>query len=226
MATTYYAPRSGVGRAMRAAPALYGPAARIGVVGLGTGTLACYARPGQSWRFYEIDPVMVRLARDTGQFAYLRLCQPNPVIRIGDARLRLMAEASSSLDLLALDAFSSDAVPAHLLTREAFATYGRVLAHRGLLMVHISNRFVDLEPVVAAAARDGGWTVRALHYVPTELERADQATGSVWLALSRDPAVIATLERGGGGWARAIAPPGLAPWTDDYSSILPFIRRF
>ncbi|WP_343526790.1 hypothetical protein [Sphingomonas sp.] len=226
MPTTYYAPRSGVGRAMRAAPALYGPAARIGVVGLGTGTLACYAQPGQDWRFYEIDPVMVRLARDTGQFSYLRLCRPNPVIRIGDARLRLMAEASASLDLLALDAFSSDAVPAHLLTREAFATYGRVLASRGLLMIHISNRFVDLEPVVAAAARDGGWTIRKLHYVPSDLDRMDQATGSDWLALSRDPGVIGALERQGGDWTRAIAPPGLAAWTDDDSSVLPFIRRF
>ncbi len=224
--TTYYAPYSGVGRAMRAAPMLYGPAARIGVVGLGTGTLACYAQAGQSWRFYEIDPVIVRIARDTGQFSYLRLCQPHPVIRVGDARLRLSAEASASLDLLALDAFSSDAVPAHLLTREAFATYARVLSRRGLMLVHISNRFVDLEPLVAAAARDGGWVAAKLHYVPTELDRRDEATASVWLALSRDPAVLKTLEKQGGDWTPAVAPPGLVAWTDDYSSILPFIRQF
>ncbi|WP_294236935.1 fused MFS/spermidine synthase [uncultured Sphingomonas sp.] len=226
MPTTYYAPYSGVGRAMRAAPMLYGPAARIGVVGLGTGTLACYARSGQSWRFYEIDPVIVRIARDTGQFSYLRRCQPDPVIRIGDARIRLAAEAPASLDLLALDAFSSDAVPAHLLTREAFATYARVLSSRGLLLVHISNRFVDLEPLVAAAARDEGWAIARLNYVPTDLDREYSATASVWLALSRDGRVLKALEAQGGDWNPAVAPPGLAAWTDDYSSILPFIRRF
>ena len=224
--TTYYAPYSAVGRAMRAAPMLYGPAARIGVVGLGTGTLACYAQPGQSWRFYEIDPVIVRIARDTGQFSYLRRCQPDPVIRIGDARIRLAAEAPASLDLLALDAFSSDAVPAHLLTREAFATYARVLSPRGLLLVHISNRFVDLEPLVAAAAREGGWAIARMSYVPTDLDREAQATASVWLALSRDARVLKTLEAQGGDWTPAVAPAGLAAWTDDYSSILPFIRQF
>jgi hypothetical protein len=224
--TTYYAPYSGVGRAMRAAPMLYGPAARIGVVGLGTGTLACYAKPGQSWRFYEIDPVIVRIARDTGQFSYLRRCQPDPVIRIGDARIRLAAEAPASLDLLALDAFSSDAVPAHLLTREAFATYARVLSPRGLLLVHISNRFVDLEPLVAAAAREGGWKISRLSYVPTDLDREVEATASVWLALSRDARLLDALEAQGGDWTPAVAPPGLAAWTDNYSSILPFIRRF
>lgn len=224
--TTYYAAYSGVGRAMRAAPMLYGPGARIGVVGLGTGTLACYAQPGQHWRFYEIDPVIVRIARDTGQFSYLRLCEPDPVIRVGDARLRLSAEAPASLDLLALDAFSSDAVPAHLLTREAFATYARVLSGRGLLLVHISNRFVDLEPVVAAAARDGGWAIARLSYVPSELDRQNEATSSVWLALSRDAGVLKMLEGLGGEWAPAVAPPRLAPWTDDYSSVLPFIRQF
>ena len=211
---------------MRAAPMLYGSAARIGVVGLGTGTLACYARPGQSWRFYEIDPVIVRIARDTGQFSYLRRCQPDPVIRIGDARIRLAAEAPASLDLLALDAFSSDAVPAHLLTREAFATYARVLSPRGLLLVHISNRFVDLEPLVAAAAREGGWAIARMSYVPTDLDREAQATASVWLALSRDACVLKTLEAQGGDWTPAVAPAGLAAWTDDYSSILPFIRQF
>ncbi|WP_230481679.1 fused MFS/spermidine synthase [Sphingomonas sp. Leaf21] len=224
--TTYYAPDSGVGRAMRAAPALFGPAARIGVVGLGTGTLACYARPGQTWRFYEIDPVIVRIARDTGQFTYLRRCAADPVIRIGDARIRLAAEPTDSFDLLALDAFSSDAVPAHLLTREAFATYARVVSRRGLLLVHISNRFVDLEPLVAAAARDGGWAVGKLAYIPSDLDEQASATRSVWLALSRDRQLLSALEARGGTWQRASAPPDLAPWTDDYSSVLPFLRRF
>jgi hypothetical protein len=155
--TTYYVPGSGVGQAMQALPDLYGPGARVGVVGLGTGTLACYAKPGQSWRFFEIDPAIVQLARDSGKFTFLRQCAPQTRISIGDARVRLTESQSASLDLLALDAFSSDTVPMHLLTREAFATYGRVLAPNGLLLVHISNRFMALAPVVSAAARDGGW---------------------------------------------------------------------
>ncbi|MBY0519860.1 MAG: hypothetical protein K2P79_05470, partial [Sphingomonas sp.] len=139
--TTYYVPGSGVGQAMQALGALYGPRARVGVVGLGAGTLACYAQPGQDWRFYEIDPAIVRIARDTGQFSFLGRCLPSPRIVIGDARINLATERPDSLDLLALDAFSSDSVPMHLMTREAFASYDRVLAPNGLLLVHISNRF-------------------------------------------------------------------------------------
>ena len=222
--TTYYAPRSGVGQAMTAAPRLFGPAARIGVVGLGTGTLACYARPGQAWRFYEIDPTVIRIARDSGAFTYLSRCLPNPVIRVGDARVRLREEAPASLDLLALDAFSSDAVPMHLMTREAFATYGRVLSPRGLLLVHISNRFVDLEPVVAATARADGWSAAKFDYHPSLLD--GRASASIWIALSRDSATLAALGQEEPGWEPLTPRPGLAPWTDDYSTILPLLKGF
>ena len=168
----------------------------------------------------------IRDRRDTGQFTYLRHCLPRPVIRIGDARIRLGQEASDTLDILALDAFSSDAVPAHLLTREAFQTYGRIVSPQGLLLVHISNRFVDLEPIVAAAARDGGWAVRKMAYIPSDLDREAQATNSIWLALSRDVRVLEKLEEQGGDWTKVTAPAGLRAWTDDYSTVLPFIRRF
>jgi hypothetical protein len=219
--TTYYAPRSGVGRAMLR---LAGDA-RVGVVGLGTGTLACYARPGQQWRFYEIDPAVVRIARDSGQFTYLARCLPSPLIRVGDARLRLAQEAPASLDLLALDAFSSDAVPMHLMTREAFATYARVLSPKGLLLVHISNRFLDLEPVVDAAARGGGWSARRLSYRPSPID-AGRPTASLWIALSRDPGTIAALTRGDPDWEPLEGRAGFAPWTDDYSTILPLLSGF
>lgn len=220
--TTYYAPPSGIGRAMSAADALYGPAARIGVVGLGTGTLACYAQPGQRWRFYEIDPVVVHIARDTGQFTYLRNCLLDPVIRIGDARLTLEQEAPASLDLLALDAFSSDAIPMHLMTREAFADYARVLQPKGLLLVHISNRFLDLEPVVAAVARDGGWHAAKLFYQPPRFTAI--ASASQWIALSRDRATLPQLAKRGGAWQPLTARAGMTPWTDDYSTILPLLK--
>ncbi len=223
--TTYYAQGSGVGQAMLAAPALYGPNARIGVVGLGTGTLACYAKPGQRWRFYEIDPAVVAIARDTGQFTYLSKCLPNPEIRMGDARIALTHDASNTLDLLALDAFSADSVPMHLMTREAFATYGRLLAHDGLLLVHVSNRFIDLEPVVAAAAREGGWTAVILRYRPSSL-LVDRASPSDWVALSRDPRAIAAIRADDPGWVALTPRAGFTGWTDDYSTILPLLKGF
>lgn len=222
MPTTYYVPGSGVGRAMMAVDGLYGPAARIGVVGLGTGTLACYARPGQDWRFYEIDPAVVRLAR--GPFRFLELCAPRANIVVGDARLRLNEAPAGSLDLLALDAFSSDAVPMHLMTREAFATYDRVVAKNGLLLVHISNRFLSLEPVVAAAAKAGGWSAAGLTYVPSPDEEIQEAATSDWIALSRSPETIAKLKARGGEWRDLHETQGFTPWTDDYATILPVLR--
>ena len=217
--TTYYVPGSGVGEALRAAPSLYGPSARIGIVGLGTGTLACYAESGQHWRFYEIDPVVVRIARDSGAFTFLRRCAPNAQIVVGDARLSLSNEPAGNLDLLALDAFSSDAVPMHLMTREAFATYGRVLGRRGLLLVHVSNRYLDLAPVVARTA--SGWMAAQLPYQPKTEDPAE--TGSLWIALTRDPEVLGTLLESGGHW-EPLPVTDTAPWTDDYASILPVLR--
>jgi SAM-dependent methyltransferase len=217
--TTYYSLRSGVGQAMTIAP-IYGPAARIGVVGLGTGTLACYAQPGQQWRFYEIDPLVVRLARE--RFTFLKRCLPSATIRLGDARLRLNEERAQSLDLLVLDAFSSDAVPMHLLTREAFAGFGRVLARDGLLLVHVSNRFLDLEPVVAAAARDGGWTAQHLLHEPSVLETG--ASPSVWIALSRSPDAMRRLIAGDPEWRALPVRPDVGAWSDDYATILPLLK--
>ncbi|MEG3122675.1 fused MFS/spermidine synthase [Sphingomonas sp. GB1N7] len=222
--TAYYVPQSGVGQAMLALPALYGPNARVGVVGLGAGTLACYARPGQDWRFYEIDPAVVRIARE--QFSFLSRCLPGGArIEIGDARLRLQAETPATLDLLALDAFSSDSVPMHLMTREAFAAYGRVLSPRGVLLVHISNRFLDLEPVVSTAAKAGGWSAAALTF-SRPADAGVAVTGSAWIALSHDPSVIAALKARDRRWAALTAYPGFTPWTDDYSTILPLVKAF
>jgi SAM-dependent methyltransferase len=224
--TTYYVAGSGVGRAMLAAPALFGPAARIGVVGLGTGTLACYAQPGQRWRFYEIDPEVVDLSRDSGKFTFLRQCAPRAQIVVGDARLRLGEAAPASLDLLALDAFSSDAVPMHLMTTEAFGTYARVLAPKGLLLVHISNRFLALAPVVAGAAAQGGWHAARLIYQPSALEARDEASISDWIALSRDADALARLTANDPQWFPLASKPGFTPWTDDYASVVPVMRAF
>ena len=223
--TAYYVPESGVGLAMLAAPALF-PHARIGVVGLGAGTLACYARPDQRWRFYEIDPKVVAIARDARRFHFLAECQPDAPMVLGDARLTLSREPAASADLLVVDAFSSDSVPMHLLTSQAFAVYRRHLAANGLLTVHITNRFLDLRPVIAAAAAVG-WTARIRRFVPTDLQRKrDYAAPSIWVALSPLPETIARLEAnsGPGIWEPLPPLPGFAPWTDDRASILPIIK--
>jgi spermidine synthase len=229
--TTYYVAGSGVGQAMLALPELYGPHARVGVVGLGAGTLSCYARAGQTWRIYEIDPAVVAIARDSGKFTFLSQCLPHPDIVIGDARLRLAEAAPASLDLLALDAFSSDAVPMHLMTAEAFQTYARVLAPNGLLLVHISNRFLALEPVVAAAAERGGWHAALMHYLPDRgfvpkpgSSEAKPGSASDWIALSRDKGVFDRLMAKDVGWQALATKPGFTGWTDDYASIVPVLR--
>jgi SAM-dependent methyltransferase len=222
---SYYAPRSGVGLALKAAPELFGPAARIGAVGLGTGTLACYSRPGQSWRFYEIDPAVEGIARDPSRFTYLSRCNPGIDIAIGDARLVIAGEPPASFDMFAIDAFSSDSVPIHLLTREAFDTYGRALKPGGLLMVHISNRYLKLEPVVAEAARLGGWHASVRFYLASEKDKDRGYSTSHWIALSRDPDTIARLKASSQGeeWRPIARQPGFRPWTDDYASIIPVL---
>jgi len=224
MATSYYARSSGVGLAMAAAPQLYGNGARVGVVGLGTGTLACYSQPSQRWKFYEIDPVIVGIARDPAQFTFLSRCQPRAPIVVGDARLTLEREPSSSADILVVDAFSSDSVPMHLMTREAFATYRRHLAPEGLLLVHISNRYLDLEPVIAGAAR-GDWSARLRLYVPDAEHVALHESGSVWIALSPSAEVLGRLVALNPAAWRPLKPrPGFRPWTDEHSSILPILK--
>ncbi|PZO91034.1 MAG: hypothetical protein DI623_04715 [Sphingomonas sanxanigenens] len=230
--TSYYGPHSGVGQALLALPALgHAADARVGVVGLGTGTLACYARPGQQWRYFEIDPAVVHIARDSGKFHFLSNCLPDVPIEIGDARLTLAQRPPASLDLLALDAFSSDTVPMHLLTREAFETYGRTLTPDGLLLVHISNRFLDLEPVVAAVAAQEGWHAYVYHdRVDPESPAGHILNSSNWVALSRDPRTLATLvahaPKGGSAWVKLETRAGFAEWTDDFASILPLVKAW
>lgn len=222
---TYYAPRSGIGLTLSAAPSMFGPDARIGIVGLGAGTLACYAKPGQKWEFYEIDPAIVAIARNPKQFTYLSRCMPDLKVHIGDARLVLAGQSPAGADVLAIDAFSSDSVPMHLLTQEAFATYRRRLAPNGLLLVHISNRFLDLEPVVAAAAQ-AGWTARIRRYKVDDADRTESYASSSWVALSPSKTTIERLVRESGGeeWSTLNRRPGFTGWTDGYGSILPILK--
>jgi len=221
MPLTYYGPRSGVGLALASADRLEGESARIGVVGLGTGSLACYAKPGQDWTFFEIDPVILHYST-SGKFTYLRDCAPRARVILGDARLELEAVPPRRFDMLVIDAFSSDAIPLHLLTQEALQVYLRALSERGVLLMHISNRYVELEPVIAALARSEGLTARVRQDWP---ENHDLYTPSHWIALSRDSSSINELAKmhPDSPWSRLQAP-AQRPWTDDHASILPFIR--
>lgn len=221
--TSYYSAPSGIGLALAAAP----DDARIGVVGLGTGTVACYARPEQRWTFYEIDPAVATIARDPKRFTFLSDCLPEVPILIGDARLTLERAQPSTLDLLVVDAFSSDSIPMHLLTLEAFGAYRRVLGSDGLLLIHISNRHLDLKPVIAAAA-SRGWTARIRRYSPASTDIArNQHTASLWVALSPSPATIAQLDTANPkAWEQLHGRAGFTPWTDDYASVLPVLRHF
>jgi SAM-dependent methyltransferase len=224
--TSYYARRSGVGLTLTNADAMFGAHPRIAVVGLGAGTLACYARPNQAWTFFEIDPAMVQVARR--RFTFVSDCAPQVRVVLGDARLSLARQPRNSLDILAVDAFSSDAVPMHLLTREALNVYGQAVQPDGIVLFHISNRYLDLKPVIADIAARDGWTATMLQYVPEENEELLNATISVWIALSRDPATIERLVALSGDdsiyWETVEPRPGFAGWSDDHASILPIIN--
>lgn len=214
----YYSATSGVARALAAAPGLYGTGARIDVVGLGTGTLACWARPGQAWTFHEIDPGIVRIARDSGLFHYLGRCLPGVPIVTGDARLTLSRRKDSSVDMLVLDAFSSDSIPVHVMTREAFAAYDRITGPRGVVVAHISNRHLDLEPVLAAMDGRHAMLLDDMRPGDAEIQR------SVWVATSRDPSVIAAIRATDTRWRPLRRIPGFKGWSDDHASIAPLIR--
>jgi hypothetical protein len=220
--TAYYAPGSGLDKAFQLASARasarHRNGLRIGAVGLGVGTIAAYGRAGDSIRFYEINPQVIAIASNPAYFTYLSDCPAEIELASGDGRLSLEREAKGGnpqdFDLLVLDAFSGDSVPVHLLTREAFAVYLRRLGQPdGILALHITNTYLDLRPVVLAAAEHYG-----LH------SRWIQATGdgsissdSEWMLLSR-----AELPGASGDLSR-LRPVG--PWTDDYSNLLQILRK-
>jgi len=196
----------------------------IASVGLGAGSLLGYARAGQHWSVFEIDPLVERIARDTNYFTFVRDAAAQPRIVLGDARLNLAREPSGSYELLILDAFSSDAIPVHLMTREAFAAYERVLSGDGVLLVHISNRHLDLQPVIASAAADAGLVAYIdEHDVDEDRENAELDYSADWIALARHAEALGTLTANS-NWRRMTADPHRRVWTDDYSNILGVIR--
>jgi len=197
------------------------PFAKVGVVGLGTGTVVAYARLWQEFTFYEIDPAVIDVAQNSRYFTWIEHARRSNQVRIveGDARLRLRGEPDGTYDLLVLDAYSSDSVPVHLLTTEAFAMYVRKLAPGGRMLVHVSSRHLDLEPVVAADARALGLaSLGRTDPADTPDQMRIDAAKSKWLALAPDAATLDPL-RAVDGWRPLIAPRHDDAWTDDFSDI-------
>ena len=197
---------------------------RVAIVGLGTGTIACYGHPNEKWTFYEIDPLIERIAFNTSYFTYLRDCPPAKRIVLGDARLSLLQAPDSSYDMIILDAFSSDAIPVHLMTREALQLYLRKLAPGGSVMFHISNRYLNLEPVLVGLAEDAKIAgIIGADTAITATQTASFKMNSKWVVLSRraqDHGLLAIQP----GW-RVLAPTSdVAIWTDDFSNVFSVFR--
>lgn len=196
------------------------PRQSVAVVGLGAGSIACHARPGQRWIFYEIDPAVERIARADRYFTFLRDCVPGVRVVLGDARLSLVAAPPAAYDLLILDAYSSDAPPLHLITRQALALYLDKLAAGGVLVFNISNRHMDFEPVLANLARDAGLTALVQDdAVVSDEEYARGKRPSEWVVMARRPVDLAPLAADA-RWRLARGEPGIALWTDDFAALI------
>jgi len=218
--TTYYGPNTGIGIAIRAKEKT-GKALRIGVIGLGTGTIAAYGRLGDYYRYYEINPLVLGIAHT--QFTFLGDCKCKVDVAMGDARLSLERELAQGppehFDVLAVDAFSSDSIPVHLLTREAMQLYFRHLLPDGILAVHISNRYLDLEPVVEGEADA---TQHIARLVDTDDDDTQDVFSATWVLVANPqsgfpPDVIKNSER-------LAAKRKIRLWTDDYSNLFQILK--
>jgi len=210
--TTYFGSSGGAGIAI-AASRHDGPQ-HVGIIGLGIGTMAAYCRPGDVYRFYEINPFVEQFASQ--HFTFLRNCLAHKEIASGDARLVMEAEPSQQFDMLAVDAFSGDAIPVHLLTREAFAIYFRELKPDGVLAVHVSNRYLNLVPIVKKAADAFG---RTAYLSASGSDEARGLKASTWVLVGQREQLsrFASLRE-------LPAAPDVRPWTDDYSSLLGIVK--
>lgn len=215
--TSYYGNASGVARAIRALDES-GPL-RIGVIGLGAGVIAAHARAGDTIHYYEINPLVAEIAQH--QFGFLRSCPAEKQIFLGDGRLVLERMPSEQLDLLAVDAFNSDSIPVHLLTREAFETYARHLKQGGVVAVDVANRYLDLNPVIGEAAREMGWSAVK---VEDDGNEEDYYDASTWVLVSRSPAIFENAHIRGPSTKPMGNTANFRAWTDDYSNMFQMLK--
>ena len=220
----YYYDGSAMAQVMDVVRARIGGPIRYAVVGLGSGELACRARPDDTVHFYEIDPAIVRIARDSGLFHFLSACRPDVPITLGDARLTLADAPDGAYDIIYVDAFSSDAIPIHLLTREAMAVYLAKLAPHGIVVVHVSNRYLELASVVTGIAAANGAIARMNDGSDVEENVNEYLYVGTVVAAAREDADFGTLA-GSQFWPLQQPDPAQRVWTDDYSNIAGAIIR-
>jgi hypothetical protein len=217
LATTYYGAKSGVGRAILTMKHQH-PSLRVGIIGLGAGVLASYCRTPDLYRFYEINPLVFQIS--SSEFTFLQDCGADKKVVFGDARLTMERQSDQNFDVLAVDAFSSDSIPVHLLTREAFQLYFRHLNPHGILAIHTSNQYLNLVPVVAQHAKDLG---KSAVTIDDDAADADYLFETTWVLLSADSSLFRRAE-----FDKAADPArtraGLRPWTDDYSNLFQIVK--
>ncbi len=227
-ALTYYSPEGGLARALLTTQERLNAEGKQGiyrVVGLGTGSLACYKKPGEDWTYYEIDQDVIRVAQDPNQFTFLSSCAPDMKMILGDARITLQNEEQTKSDYLLVDAFSSDSIPVHLITTEAIQLYLSRVKDDGILVIHVTNRYMDLVPVVAAniAAIDPTLQGRVVDFVP--VTNTDiSAQHSIAIVISKNPKALELLDKAG-GTAPLTPTPGVEKWTDDFANLPAAILR-
>ena len=219
---TYYLPAGPVGEVFETFGAS-ATARNVAIVGLGAGSLSCYAAPDQNWDFYEIDPAVVRIARDPKYFTYLQNCQAKTEVILGDARISLTRAPDHKYGLIVFDAFSSDSVPIHLVNREAVKLYLDKLAEGGILVFHISNRYLDLQPVLANLAQDAGLVALVQSREVTEEEENAYYIRTTWVVMARRAEDLGELMQSE-QWQRLAGKPGARLWTDDFSNIVSVVN--
>jgi spermidine synthase len=191
---------------------------KVGVIGLGAGTMAAYGRRGDEYRFYELDPLVIQTAQN--EFTFLRDSAAKIELVAGDGRLALERERGRQFDVLAVDAFSGDSIPVHLLSQDAFELYFDHLAANGVLALHVSNSFLDLVPVVGRAAQALGKVARIVEVQENVREHRGH---SLWMLLADRPQTLDRLLPAG-TWRPAPAPTWLRVWTDDYSNLFQILK--
>jgi hypothetical protein len=221
---TYYHDGSNLVATINAVRARAGRPIKFAVIGLGAGSLACRAQEGDAVTFYEIDPLVVRIARDSDRFTFLSKCAPDAPIVIGDARLTLADAPDGAYDLIIVDAFSSDAIPIHLLTREAMALYVSKLAPNGMVAMHLSNRHLELASVAAGIAQANGLATRVKDGGDEGADDEENKYISTVAAAARSEADFGPLATAQ-GWAVRQGDPAQWVWTDDYSNIVGAMLR-
>jgi SAM-dependent methyltransferase len=221
--TTYYYPGSPMGQTIakrREILAAKGEKGRYGIVGLGTGSSSCHKREGESWRFFEIDPAVIDIAKNPKNFTFISKCQPDIDIAIGDARLTIAKEPDSSFDLFIIDAFSSDAIPVHMLTKEAVQLFLSKLKPDGVVVLHTSNRYLDLNSVLGAILKE----IRETQPDVSAIELTDRAASGGYgqsissnVVFAKSAAALQPYRSLAG--VSEIDDHGVRAWTDDYSDI-------